>query len=292
MATQGAVGDLEFGLLRTFLAVVRLGSLGKTAAACKMTQPAVSQQVIRLERIVGQRLFARGRSGMTLTRHGDLLVSYAHRAVKLNEETLARLGAENGPEGIALGMTSDVGFAGLVPALKRFQSGPAKLDLRVVVGALPRLEALLNGGQLDLIIGDPGLISGHLAAEYSVPLAWAACENLCIDKSRPIPLILFENPRSWQDEMLDCLRAAGWNWRVIFESASVDAIVAAVRSGLGMAALSPASMGDAQLVCVQTASLPPPPKIRLGLFRSQASPKPLHAMLESALAAVFSLKSQ
>jgi DNA-binding transcriptional LysR family regulator len=287
MATQGAVGDLEFGLLRTFLAVVRLGSLGKTAAACKMTQPAVSQQVNRLERIVGQKLFARGRSGMTLTRHGDLLVSYAHRAVKLNEETLARLGAENDPERIALGMTSDVGFAGLVMALKRFQSTPAKLDLRVVVGALPRLEALLNGGQLDLIIADPGLISGPLAAEYSVPLAWAACENLCIDKSRPIPLILFENPCAWQVEMLDGLRAAGWNWRVIFESTSGDAIVAAVQSGLGMAALSPASMGDAQLVCVQTAGLPPPPKIRLGLFRSQASPKPVPAMLESALAAIF-----
>jgi DNA-binding transcriptional LysR family regulator len=92
--------------------------------------------------------------------------------------------------------------------------------------------------------------------------------------------------------MLEGLRAAGWNWRVIFESTSVDAIVAAVQCGLGMAALLPASMGDAQLVYVQTAGLPPPPKIRLGLCRIQASPEPVNAALESALAAIFSLQSQ
>src|SRR6266566_8622539 len=94
MATPVTDGDLELNLLRTFLAVVRHGSLSKTATAIDKTQPAVSQQMLRLENIIGQRLFFRGRNGITLTRHGELLVSYANRALDLNEETLARLRTE------------------------------------------------------------------------------------------------------------------------------------------------------------------------------------------------------
>ena len=105
MATQSGVGDLELSLLRTFLAVVRFGTLARTAAAFEISQAAASQQMFRLERIVGQKLFARERRGMTLTRHGDLPISYANRAVELSEETLARLSPESGPERIAVGMT-------------------------------------------------------------------------------------------------------------------------------------------------------------------------------------------
>jgi DNA-binding transcriptional LysR family regulator len=59
MATSMGSGDLDLSLLRTFLAVVQHGSLGKTAAAVAKTQPAISQQMIRLENILGQKLFAR-----------------------------------------------------------------------------------------------------------------------------------------------------------------------------------------------------------------------------------------
>jgi DNA-binding transcriptional LysR family regulator len=77
MATQAEIGDLELALLRTFLAVVDEGSIGKAAASVDVTQSAVSQQMFRLEKIVGQKLFARERNGITLTHHGKLLVPYA-----------------------------------------------------------------------------------------------------------------------------------------------------------------------------------------------------------------------
>jgi hypothetical protein len=66
MATQAQVGDLELELLRMFLAVAENGSIGKAAAAVQMTQPAVSQQMFRLEKIIGQKLFARSRNGVTV----------------------------------------------------------------------------------------------------------------------------------------------------------------------------------------------------------------------------------
>ena len=100
--------NVEMGLLRTFLALVEHGSIGKTAVAVDKTQPAISQQMLRLEKIVGQKLFARGRVGIKLTRHGQLLATYAHRAVELNEEILLRLRGETPCRQMAVGMSADV----------------------------------------------------------------------------------------------------------------------------------------------------------------------------------------
>jgi DNA-binding transcriptional LysR family regulator len=83
--------DLEFSLLRTFLAIVRYGTMGRAATAVRRTQPAVSQQMFRLETIIGRKVFSRTKGGVKLTHHGEMLVSYANRALELNDQALARL---------------------------------------------------------------------------------------------------------------------------------------------------------------------------------------------------------
>jgi DNA-binding transcriptional LysR family regulator len=292
MATHATSGDLELTLLRTFLAVVRHGSMGKTAAAVEKTQPAVSQQMLRLEKTVGQTLFARSRNGITLTRHGELLVSYANRALDLNEETLARLRTEKAPERLLLGMSTVVALVGLAPALKRFPSIYPDLELKVVVSGSSALEGMLKAGQVDVVIGEPGLLTGTPGAKWLVPLEWAASRNLRLDKNRSVPLVLFEGPCAWQQEMLDSLRSAGWEWRVTFESASVDAILTAVQSGLGMAALPDETIRNSRLARIENAGLPPAPKIQLGIFRGVVKPSGAHAVLEDVLASVFEVSSE
>jgi DNA-binding transcriptional LysR family regulator len=69
--------------------------MGRTAAAVAKTQPAVSQQMARLETIIGRKLFYRSRGGVRLMSHGELLVEYAHRAIDLNEEVLQQLREES-----------------------------------------------------------------------------------------------------------------------------------------------------------------------------------------------------
>jgi DNA-binding transcriptional LysR family regulator len=289
MATHAAVGDLELGLLRTFLAVVRHGSLHKTAEAVELTQPAVSQQLFRLERIVGQKLFVRGRIGMTLTHHGDLLIAYASRAVELNEKMLVRLRAENGHERIALGMSSEITLAGLPQALEGFQSIHTNLEVKTIVGDLSRLEVLLKGGQLDLVIGDPSLLTGTPVAEWRVPLEWVACKDQVLDQTEPIPLVIFESPSVRWEEILESLRTAGRNWRVTFQSSSMDAILAAVQSGLGIAALPAPSVRNFRAACVKSSGLPPLPKIHVGLFRSDRQRGP-YLVLEDFLASIFTTR--
>jgi DNA-binding transcriptional LysR family regulator len=114
--------DLEFSLLRTFLAIVHYGSMGRAASAVCITQPAVSQQMSRLEKIIGQKIFSRTKGGVKLTRHGEMLVPYANRALELNQEALARLREESASGLVGLGISEDTAPRSLTPALKRFQS--------------------------------------------------------------------------------------------------------------------------------------------------------------------------
>jgi DNA-binding transcriptional LysR family regulator len=283
---------LEFGLLRTFLAVAYHGSLRKTAAAIDKTQPAVSHQILRLEKIVGQRLFARTWRGVELTRHGDLLVDYAHRAVQLSEQTLLRLRSETVGGPVRLGISADVALAGLIPILKRFQHVHSEVELRVRVSSTDKLAELLTKGELDLVIGDPAFITGTPILGWQEPLVWARSAQLRVLPYQTLPLVLFESPCSWRDEILDSLRRAGRNWRVVFESASVDAILAAVRSGLGMSVLLASTIRNSQIVEAKGADLPQAPRISFGLFRGSGFCTTAQANVESLLAKAFRIRNR
>jgi DNA-binding transcriptional LysR family regulator len=276
--------DLELSLLRTFLAVVRHGSMGRTAAAVAKTQPAVSQQMLRLEKIIGRKLFYRSRNGVKLTSHGQLLETYANRAIDLNEEALTRLREESASGPVRLGVSEQIALAGLTSALKRFQRSQPDVELKLMVAAPTKLEFLLTQGELDFVISDPARIAGLPIVEWSSRLAWLASANASFDSITILPLILCQSTSWWRDKILSALRRAGWEWRVVFESASLDATLAALDSGLGMAALLPETVRNTEISEVKDPRLPVLPEVRFGMFRSPTAATKARALMEMALA--------
>jgi DNA-binding transcriptional LysR family regulator len=66
--------------LHVFFTVVQTGSLAKAAATLHVSQPAVSQLIIELERVVGAKLFDRGPRGVTPTIYGRALLARGQSA--------------------------------------------------------------------------------------------------------------------------------------------------------------------------------------------------------------------
>jgi DNA-binding transcriptional LysR family regulator len=157
MRTQAEPDNLDLSLLRTFLALIEHRSMGKTAVAVHKTQPAISHQILRLETIVGQKLLTRGRNGIQLTPSGQLLATYAARAVELNEEMLLRLRGQAVGPGTALGTSANMALVGLASAMRRFQALGSGLELKVLVTVPGMSDASMSAAKLDWDGGDSAI---------------------------------------------------------------------------------------------------------------------------------------
>ena len=109
-------GDLEIGLLRSFVTAVRAGSISRAATALGHTQPALSQQLRKLESVVGRPLLHRSPSGVWPTRAGEELLPYAERILSLSAQALTETGrALTGHCGV--GLLEDLAASQLPQAL-------------------------------------------------------------------------------------------------------------------------------------------------------------------------------
>ncbi|WP_426247049.1 LysR family transcriptional regulator [Pseudomonas sp. TWR3-1-1] len=73
---------MDLDLARTFLEIVRYGSLASAAQNLHVTQTAVTARVQKLESLLGVTLFIRNRAGARLTPEGEAFVVYANQLLQ------------------------------------------------------------------------------------------------------------------------------------------------------------------------------------------------------------------
>lgn len=87
---------MELRVLESFLILAREGSVSAAAEALHMSQPALSRQLIALERELGTTLFTRGGRGVSLTADGMLLRRRAAEIVGLAHIAVDEIAAARG----------------------------------------------------------------------------------------------------------------------------------------------------------------------------------------------------
>ncbi|EDY56646.1 MULTISPECIES: LysR family transcriptional regulator [Streptomyces] len=253
--------DLETALLRAFVSSVRSGSISRAAAALGHSQPALSNQLRRLERTVGQRLLHRGTTGVSLTKSGEIFLPYAERILALSAQGLAAAGpVVTGHCGV--GLMEDFVTPSLVEALSDFSGLHPGAKLELVTGSGPLMKQSLAEGRIQLALCDPFYLAEAPRWTARLPLAWSAARTLDL-RQDPLPLVLFSQPCRWRIPVFDALEAAGIRWDVVFESTALGAVQAAARAGLGATALLPANVEPG----TATDELPALPEVEIALTR-------------------------
>lgn len=138
--------------LRAFLHVAETGSVSIAARSLGLTQPAVSQQLRELERILNARLFERANGRSILTVVGQALIEPAQRAVAAAEDAVAVTAeskhGETGQIRIGSGAT---GCIHLLPTvLAAVKQAMPRLTLKVTIGDTADLLPLVQSGELDI----------------------------------------------------------------------------------------------------------------------------------------------
>jgi LysR family transcriptional regulator, regulator of abg operon len=141
--------------LEIFVAIVEHGSLRAAARRLGQLQPALSRNIGALEKDLGEVLFSRHSSGMTLTPQGQRFhlraASIVNEARRAREEIKANAGLEVGSVVMGLSIMPHVGM--LPYALKNFYKKYPKAKVQVIEGLFPDVEHGLRTGAIDFYIG-------------------------------------------------------------------------------------------------------------------------------------------
>lgn len=139
---------LDIRRLQVLLAIVEEGSVTGAATSLGYTPSAISQQLLRLEREVGQPLLDRHARGMTPTDAGVVLATHARKILRqlaAAEADLAEVaGVRRGS--VTLGTFPTVGSSFLPLAVRRYRELYPNISLTISSGREDNLVRMLEDG--------------------------------------------------------------------------------------------------------------------------------------------------
>ena len=220
--SQPHLGGLSLRDLDYALALAELRHFGRAAERCGVSQPGLSEQIRKLEAVLGTPLFERARGGVSPTPRGQLLLRQIEvvvgQARRLLEMARTQVGALNGP--VMLGVIPTLGPYYVPLVLRDLRIEFPELELRlqesqttVLLDALARFN--LDVALVALPAEQDGLASSPLFFEpFQVllpsahPLAQAA--TLDLDTLAADDLLLLEDGHCLRDQAISlCSRPEG-----------------------------------------------------------------------------------
>jgi LysR family pca operon transcriptional activator len=154
--------DRHLEKLRTFHAVSSELSMVRASRRLAISQPAVSKSVRTLEQIIGQALFVRSRSGLSLTPAGKRLQIFATRLFAEVADLSQELAHADEVAGVVrAGTYQTLGEVIWPGALERLRRLHPKLLIQLETGSAGSLKPKLRSGALDMIVeAEPEVESG------------------------------------------------------------------------------------------------------------------------------------
>lgn len=262
--------DLQIDWLRSFVAAVDAGSLTGAAPQVHRSQSAVSMQLKKLEAAVGSPLLARGPRHLQLTPQGQQLLGYARRMLDLQAEAQVALQGEAITGQVRLGVPDDYASKYLTPVLKRF--GPRhggveiQLDCEQSTSLIPRVAS----GDLDLaLVSRDHARRGMLL--FHEPMVWVGSPQFEAWTRSPLPIAVYEAESRGRRSAINALALQGRPYKVVYNSSSLAGQIAAVESGLAVAALTQCSAPEHLQVLGLEHGLGPMEPMQVAVYRSKAS---------------------
>jgi len=158
---------MEMHQLRYFLAIAATGNFTRAAEQCHVSQPSLSQQIIKLEEEVGHKLFDRMGRRVQLTDAGRLLLEHA-RTVLTTVENATRQLRETRGQGfgrLAIGVIPTIAPYLLPRALAAFTRANPHVELIIQEDYTARIIDGLSAGELDIAIAALPITDDNLVVE-------------------------------------------------------------------------------------------------------------------------------
>lgn len=240
--------DIELRHLRYFVAVAEELHFGRAAERLHLAQPPLSQQIRKLEEILGHPLFVRTSRAVKLTAAGEMFLERARRTLRNVQEDMDEARSiARGDEG-----TLRVGFIGsgmltpLPAMLGRYRQLYPRVQLLLSETYTANIAASLGRGTLDAgFLRDGGPIEGlHVESVFSEPyVAVLPSRHRLAGKSTISPADLRDEPfvfftptagKLAYDKTMWLFEEHGFRPQVVQEAPQWLTILRLVAAGLGV----------------------------------------------------------
>ena len=282
---------LDLALLQAFSAVVDSGSFTRAAQYLCRTQSAVSMQLRKLEDLTGHQLLHRDSRNIKLTEEGEVLLGYARRMIRLNEEALVALDQPHAQGHVRLGMPDDYAHQFLPGVLAHFAHAYPRVQLEVIGALSGDLLNRVEAGELDvaLITRQPKRRRGQVLRTER--LVWTGARQHLAYEASPLPLALFPEGCVFREHALAALDAAQIPWRIAYTSQSFAGGKLAVSGGLALTVVAQSMVPPEWRVLGAEHALPRLPEIEIALHRAPGTLSPAVALLEAQLVAAVQMET-
>jgi LysR family hydrogen peroxide-inducible transcriptional activator len=237
---------MELHQLRYFCAVAEAGSFSRAAEQSHVSQPSLSQQIMKLEDELGARLFDRLGRSVRLTETGQTFLPRARAVLRELEAARGDVVEQKHSIGgyVTIGVIPTVAPYFLPQRLTRFSRKYPQVQLTVVEEITPTLLELLRASRADLaILALP--IRGHEFETFPLltePLFAALPQGhklakrrwLSLKDLRSQPFLLLRDGHCFRDTAVAACDRARLHPQIIFESGQFSSLLSMVGAGMGV----------------------------------------------------------
>jgi len=240
---------MEMHQLKYFLAVAETGSFSRAAKRCNVSQPSLSQQIIKLEQQVGQPLFDRTGRRVILTQAGQLLLEHA-RTILMTVENATRQLKSAGQEsrvGLSVGVIPTIAPYLLPKVIGSFLKSHPNLELTIQEDYTERLIAGLCEGKLDIAIAALPINDDQIVVEtlgtdallLALPQGHRLTRKRRIktDDVRDERFVLISEMHCLGEQVMSFCRQHEFQPSVVCRSAQISTVQAMVALGQGISLL-------------------------------------------------------
>lgn len=245
---------MDIRQLRCLLAIVDEGSFSSAGRRLGMAQPAVSAQIQRLEREIGDQVFFRDGRTVSLTAVGEVMVPHARAAIRAMRDAEAAAQAARGVVSgtVTFGAMPGCGGLGVPEMLYAFREAFPQISLRVIEASAHELIRQVTHGDIDVaLVGTPspsthGLPARVIVEERLVAVAPAtgapvSSEAIALQTLLEREIMCTPKGSGIRSALELAARARQLPITIRYESGNPDMLVAFAASGLGVAVVPDAS---------------------------------------------------
>ena len=235
---------------RTFVTVAELGTVSKAALRLRIAQPALSRQLIELERELGLQLFDRVGRRLLLTGEGEQLLSGCRVLLSSASAVIEQA------ESLRHGDTGVLRIAGspqhiesvLSQFLHRYAERYPKVQVKISEGSGSDILALLERGEIHLAqnllhavklderhYGSLSLGSVELLAVCHPSTPIGPCRTIEVARLAAFPLLLMDSGFGFRRAFDAARHMAGLTPTIMFESRNPHTLLALAEAGHGVA---------------------------------------------------------